>query len=691
MDSSVLFEGSLVLVTSRSHKAFKQSAFKSRRGVLRIGSLSLYRGKKLQVEVKLSGDSLLTPSEENVQQFDLTPTPGKRMYSFRSRTIADKTRWMEAIQDAIQDFRTAAQLSRTEILKEGLLHRRQGGLFGGWKKCHAVLRRTFSPGQELRDVLIYSKEGDETPLKTISIGSGAFVSREIFRGETNGKLCFGITPSGGLRKHAHVFRGEDEEEFQSWVTALLGALDPKDREVCEATMLVEQNRTRGTVRRKKPRRRSRLSRRKSSDPEEEEEEGDDTDVEEDPAAAGAAGGDKAESGAGEEKKKPRPVLRKQSAPAHMMGGPGPAFSYSVSQEMLRAKRFNSLRPADAASPRSSAPSPSPSGGFPRRLSSPQQPTRFVSRRPPVSGSPSSSSLSSTPVERGFLLSDTDEDDLPEGPPPPRTDEGIASSAWNPSPPPPSGSRYASNTLSLPPKEPPPSFRIPLMSVVSPLRVEEDLETPAGLPSPPDRPGFSPPPRREGGGGLRSRRGTIVKSPDKPLTHSVSASSLARIRSEDVELMKRSDYEIVVEEDEFFDVPTRRRFGTLVLDDDEMKEEEELELGEMSDPILTLRWRSQGRTHVSPLGEGAAVIGRDPACDIVISDDKACSSRHCIIADGILVDPLSTNGTWVDGVRIPHNTGQKLRDGSVIRIGSTHFFVEVGSSELDSDTEVEDDG
>lgn len=56
-----------------------------------------------------------------------------------------------------------------------------------------------------------------------------------------------------------------------------------------------------------------------------------------------------------------------------------------------------------------------------------------------------------------------------------------------------------------------------------------------------------------------------------------------------------------------------------------------------------------------LSEGPVVIGSDPGCDVVLSDDDAVSSRHCEVTllDGraSVRDLNSTNGTFVDGVRI----------------------------------------
>jgi hypothetical protein len=71
-----------------------------------------------------------------------------------------------------------------------------------------------------------------------------------------------------------------------------------------------------------------------------------------------------------------------------------------------------------------------------------------------------------------------------------------------------------------------------------------------------------------------------------------------------------------------------------------------------------------------LAEGVNMIGRLPDCAVPLSDPQ--SSRHHAelrrAADGVtLVDLGSTNGTYVNGVRV-HD--QDLRDGDTIRVGNT---------------------
>ncbi|MGD8201662.1 FHA domain-containing protein FhaB/FipA [Ornithinimicrobium sp. W1679] len=73
----------------------------------------------------------------------------------------------------------------------------------------------------------------------------------------------------------------------------------------------------------------------------------------------------------------------------------------------------------------------------------------------------------------------------------------------------------------------------------------------------------------------------------------------------------------------------------------------------------------------PLHDAGLLVGRNPECALVLTDDYA-SGRHLRIypgTDAWYVDDLgSTNGTLVDGQRI--TTGARLEPGSQIRIGQT---------------------
>ncbi|RNI19687.1 FHA domain-containing protein FhaB/FipA [Flexivirga caeni] len=73
----------------------------------------------------------------------------------------------------------------------------------------------------------------------------------------------------------------------------------------------------------------------------------------------------------------------------------------------------------------------------------------------------------------------------------------------------------------------------------------------------------------------------------------------------------------------------------------------------------------------PLTENGVLIGRNPECTLVLSDDFA-SGRHARIypgGDGWLIDDLgSTNGTYVGSERI--GEGTPLPEGARVRIGQT---------------------
>src|SRR3970282_2894081 len=66
--------------------------------------------------------------------------------------------------------------------------------------------------------------------------------------------------------------------------------------------------------------------------------------------------------------------------------------------------------------------------------------------------------------------------------------------------------------------------------------------------------------------------------------------------------------------------------------------------------------------------GDTTIGRDPACDIVLKDDRAVSKRHAVIKTvgmkSAIEDLGSTNGTFIDDQRIKRN---ELRRGDTLLI------------------------
>jgi DNA-binding NtrC family response regulator len=90
--------------------------------------------------------------------------------------------------------------------------------------------------------------------------------------------------------------------------------------------------------------------------------------------------------------------------------------------------------------------------------------------------------------------------------------------------------------------------------------------------------------------------------------------------------------------------------------------------------VQLRLRQGEREAVVPL-RGELLVGTDPSCGLVL-DDPFASSIHCKIqregAEVTLSDLGSTNGTWVDGVKV----GQaRLHPGAWIRVGESDLLVE----------------
>jgi hypothetical protein len=81
-------------------------------------------------------------------------------------------------------------------------------------------------------------------------------------------------------------------------------------------------------------------------------------------------------------------------------------------------------------------------------------------------------------------------------------------------------------------------------------------------------------------------------------------------------------------------------------------------------------------NVFPLGAAELGIGRDPGQDIPLSADSAASRRHARLIGTyngwVLRDEGSSNGTWVNGVRIQE---QPLFPGDTVRIGATQFRFE----------------
>jgi hypothetical protein len=79
---------------------------------------------------------------------------------------------------------------------------------------------------------------------------------------------------------------------------------------------------------------------------------------------------------------------------------------------------------------------------------------------------------------------------------------------------------------------------------------------------------------------------------------------------------------------------------------------------------------EGTPHQLDLPGPEVVIGRDPTCDLVLSDER-CSRRHAVLTDGAegleIRDAGSSNGLWVNGRPLRRS---RLAPGDTVRIGDT---------------------
>lgn len=95
------------------------------------------------------------------------------------------------------------------------------------------------------------------------------------------------------------------------------------------------------------------------------------------------------------------------------------------------------------------------------------------------------------------------------------------------------------------------------------------------------------------------------------------------------------------------------------------------------PVVALKQTlGPGAPRSFNLEAGTLTIGRQDSA-ILLADDNQVSRRHAVLesaAQGIAVlrDQGSTNGTWVNGVRI---TERQLSPGDVVQIGGSQFVAE----------------
>lgn len=78
------------------------------------------------------------------------------------------------------------------------------------------------------------------------------------------------------------------------------------------------------------------------------------------------------------------------------------------------------------------------------------------------------------------------------------------------------------------------------------------------------------------------------------------------------------------------------------------------------------------------------IGRDSECDVVLSDSRRVSRKHCCLAhinNQLLVRDLgSMNGVWINGLRVKR-TGT-MRPGDELSIGDVRFRLTTDDGERD---------
>ena len=72
-----------------------------------------------------------------------------------------------------------------------------------------------------------------------------------------------------------------------------------------------------------------------------------------------------------------------------------------------------------------------------------------------------------------------------------------------------------------------------------------------------------------------------------------------------------------------------------------------------------------------LNKTTLTVGRCPSNDLII-ESNLVSKLHAkiLVADSLIIDLQSRNGTFVNGVRI-HNEHFKLSNGDVLRFGEYH--------------------
>jgi hypothetical protein len=102
--------------------------------------------------------------------------------------------------------------------------------------------------------------------------------------------------------------------------------------------------------------------------------------------------------------------------------------------------------------------------------------------------------------------------------------------------------------------------------------------------------------------------------------------------------------------------------------------------------VRLLWISEhGGVEAATVGDVALVVGRDPSSDVVLPSPRV-SRKHCRILPvphgfrAVAIEDLgSSNGTFVNGVRLGERVQRLLRDGDVIEVGGIALAVAVTSA------------
>jgi len=91
------------------------------------------------------------------------------------------------------------------------------------------------------------------------------------------------------------------------------------------------------------------------------------------------------------------------------------------------------------------------------------------------------------------------------------------------------------------------------------------------------------------------------------------------------------------------------------------------------PSISVLYPEESRQTLQ-IPENGLLIGRDPACDLILSDDFV-SAKHCKIffenGELFIEDQGSTNGTFVDGSELDKKSA--LKQGQEVQIGVTSIL------------------